>query len=93
MMDGPTPANTIRELENQINYLEVYDKQTRLLVAEYPLQGIDVSDLKKMLGIDENAEIYGYDLLPAQASNLTRHINGSFTTDTSYEYQVGFYRE
>ncbi|MGV9612230.1 DUF7683 domain-containing protein [Nocardia xishanensis] len=76
-----------------MNYLEAYDKQSGLLVVEYPLHGIDVPDLKRMLGIDESIEIYGYDLLPAQAEQLARYIDEPFTIDSSYDYQVGFYRE
>ncbi|MGQ4600361.1 DUF7683 domain-containing protein [Nocardia sp. R6R-6] len=76
-----------------MNYLEAYDKQTGLLVVEYPLRGIDVPDLKRMLGIDESIEIYGYDLLPAQAEELAQYVDDPFKVDDSCDYQVGFFRE
>lgn len=76
-----------------MNYLEAYDKQTGLLVIEYPLHGIDLPELKDILGIDQDIEIYGYDILPSQAEQLARYVDGPFAIDASCDYQVGFYRE
>ncbi|MFI9506286.1 hypothetical protein [Nocardia sp. NPDC052566] len=76
-----------------MNYLEAYDKKSGLLVVEYPLIGLDLPALKKLLNIDEGIEIYGFDVTPAQVRELARYISGPFTADDTCDYQVGFYRE
>lgn len=76
-----------------MNYLEAYDKKTGILVVEYPLRGLELPALKKMLGIDEGIEIYGYDVSAKQAAELSKYINEPFQLNESCDYQVGFYRE
>ncbi|GAA5082212.1 DUF7683 domain-containing protein [Nocardia iowensis] len=76
-----------------MNYLEAHDKKTGTLVVEYPLHGLELPTLKKMLGIEEGIEIYGYDVSPEQAIELGKYIREPFTVDEKCDYQVGFYRE
>ncbi|MGX1775184.1 DUF7683 domain-containing protein [Nocardia brasiliensis] len=76
-----------------MNYLEAYDKKTGRLVVEYPLHGLELPALKKMLGIDEGIEIYGYDVSSKQAAELSKYISEPFQINESCDYQVGFYRE
>ncbi|MFE7745791.1 hypothetical protein [Nocardia sp. NPDC057455] len=76
-----------------MNYLEAYDRQSGFLVNEYPLRGIDLSELKLLLKIDEGIEIYGCDVSRAQVSELARYISEPFVIDDACDYQVGFYRE
>ncbi|MFF3224999.1 hypothetical protein ACFYV7_19560 [Nocardia suismassiliense] len=76
-----------------MNYLEAYDKKTGTLVVEYPLHDVELPTLKKMLGIEEGIEIFGYDVSHAQATALGRYIHEPFTVDETCDYQVGFYRE
>ncbi|MGW4719533.1 DUF7683 domain-containing protein [Nocardia sp. NPDC004260] len=76
-----------------MNYLEAYDRQSGFLVDEYPLRGIDLAGLKRLLNIDEGIEIYGCDVSREQVSELARYISEPFTLDDACDYQVGFYRE
>ncbi|WP_280443888.1 DUF7683 domain-containing protein [Nocardia brasiliensis] len=76
-----------------MNYLEAYDKKTGILVVEYPLHDLELPALKKMLGIDEGIEIYGYDVSPTQAMELGVYIDEPFRVDETCDYQIGFYRE
>ncbi|MFI2279125.1 DUF7683 domain-containing protein [Nocardia beijingensis] len=76
-----------------MNYLEAYDIQFGFLVGEYPLRAIDLEDLKQLLNIDEDTEIYGCDLSRGQVGELAQYISGPFTIDDACDYQVGFHRE
>ncbi|ASF10111.1 hypothetical protein NBRGN_112_00850 [Nocardia brasiliensis NBRC 14402] len=75
-----------------MNYLEAYDKKTGILVVEYPLHNVELSELKRMLGIDEGIEIYGCDVSPTKATELSIYINEPFRVDETCDYQIGFYR-
>ncbi|MBF6218077.1 hypothetical protein IU479_08130 [Nocardia abscessus] len=76
-----------------MNYLEAYDRKSGFLVDEYPLRGIDLAELKRLLNIDEGIEIYGCDVSRAQVGELARYISKPFAIDDACDYQVGFYRE
>ncbi|WP_433577954.1 DUF7683 domain-containing protein [Nocardia brasiliensis] len=76
-----------------MNYLEAYDKKTGILVVEYLLHNVELTALKKMLGIDESIEIFGCDVSPTQAAKLGEYINEPFQVDETCDYQIGFHRE
>lgn len=77
----------------KMNYLEAYDRESGFLVLEYRLNGIDLADLKRLLGIDVQVEIYGYGVPASRVPELGKYTEEPVIVDESCDYQVGFFRE
>ncbi|WP_431357156.1 DUF7683 domain-containing protein [Prescottella soli] len=77
----------------KVNYLEAYDRESGFLVREYRLNGIELTDLKRLLGIDLQVEIFGYDVPTSLVPELGKYTEEPVIVDESCDYQVGFFRE
>lgn len=75
-----------------VNYLEAYDKETGFLVREYRLT-IALPDLKRMLGIDPDIEVFGGDVPDALVLEVGKYAEEPVIVDESCLYQVGFFRQ
>jgi hypothetical protein len=76
-----------------MNYLEAYDRESGLRVREYRLIGIDLTDLKRLLGIDLRVEVFGYEVPASLVPELGGYTEEPVIVDASCDYQVGFFRE
>lgn len=74
------------------NYLEAFDKKSGYLVREYRLN-IELDDLKRMLGIDPDIEIFGYDVPDVLVPEVGKYAKEPVIVDDECDYQVGFFRE
>ncbi|MGW4477695.1 DUF7683 domain-containing protein [Rhodococcus triatomae] len=78
--------------EKTINYLEAYDKESGFLVREYRLD-IDLDDLKRMLDIDPDLEVFGYPVPDSLVPEVGKYSEESVVFDESCNYMVGFFRQ
>ncbi|WP_127916138.1 DUF7683 domain-containing protein [Prescottella agglutinans] len=76
-----------------MNYLEAYDRESGRLSREYRLNDLDLADLKRLLGIGERLELYGYDVPASLVPELGKYTEEPVIVDESCDYQVGFFRE
>ncbi|MFD1814578.1 DUF7683 domain-containing protein [Rhodococcus gannanensis] len=76
-----------------MNYLEAYDKESGYRVHEYRLTGIELADLKLLLGIDPELEVFGYDVPDSLVAQIGKYAEGPVIVDESCDYQVGFFRQ
>ncbi|WP_444980032.1 DUF7683 domain-containing protein [Nocardia amamiensis] len=83
-------------------YLGAFDKESEILVRDYPLIGLDTATLKDLLefgdsyeidGIQYPPEAGGYDVPLSILPRLTKYIVGDFAVDSSCDYQVEYYRD
>jgi hypothetical protein len=75
-----------------VNYLTVWDKKTEHFVREYRLN-IDLDDLKRMLSIDPNFEVFGYDVPDSLVAEVGKYAEEPVIVDESFFYQVAFFEQ
>ncbi len=72
------------------NYLEAYDKETDYFVREYRLS-IDLDDLKRMLDIDPDVEVFGYPVPDTLVPEVGKFAEEPVVVDESCKYFVAFF--
>lgn len=61
-------------------------------MEEFELNGIDIATMKKIMGVDPEAEQYGCDVPPELVQTLAEYIDSPFTVNSLCDYQIDFYR-
>ncbi|WP_137872114.1 hypothetical protein [Rhodococcus sp. Q] len=74
-----------------VHYLEAFDKESGYLVREHRLD-IDLDDLKRMLDIDPDFEVFGYPVPNSLVPEVAKYAEESVIVDESCDYFVGFFR-
>ncbi|EME14353.1 hypothetical protein G419_25709 [Rhodococcus triatomae BKS 15-14] len=72
--------------------MEADDKESGFLVREYRLD-IGLDDLKRMLDIDPDLEVFGYPVPDSLVPEVGKYSEESVVFDESCNYMVGFFRQ
>ena len=73
-----------------MNYLTVWDKNTEHFVCRYRLD-IDLDDLNRILDIDPEIDVFGFDVPDSLVSEVGKHAEAPVIMDESRFYQVAFF--
>ena len=77
----------------QMIFLEEFSKESSQLVHRYQISEIDADSLKKLLNIDPSIEQYGCDISISNLPLVLKYVDGPFSIDNSYDYQISFYAQ